>query len=113
MEILMSEENEFMFLPEYISDDDKDRAYYFINMLIEALPIKHGEKDDVINGVPVKLMYHKSAIKREADFKIYYLDKFYSTKFLHSKIHRYDAVTTNWLVAFILNHKKQIEEFII
>lgn len=109
---MASNVNDFVVLPEYVNSEDKDRAYYFINMLLETLPLKSDIKDGEIDGVNVKLSYHKTVLKREADFKVCYEKKYYSCKFLHSKIHRYGDLETNWLVAFILNHKKEIEEFI-
>lgn len=100
-------------VPEYVSDDDKNDAYYFIHMLTKSLPIKNEEKVFNVNGVNLKLLYHKTKLKREADLKIEYMGKFYSTKFLHSDLHHYSDLETNWLVSFILKNKKEIENFVL
>lgn len=102
----------FISLPEYINDDNRDEAHYFINMLLKSLKLRVQDKPGVIDGVNVLLIYNKTKMKREADFKINYNNQFYSSKFLHSKLHHYSDLETNWLVAFILNHKKEIENFI-
>lgn len=100
-------------VPEYVSNDDRNDAYYFIRMLTKSLPIKSEEKLSTINGVKLKLLYNKTVLKREADLQIEHMGKFYSTKFLHSDLHRYNDLETNWLVSFILNNKKEIENFVI
>ena len=108
----MSKEN-IISLPEYVDDNDKDDAYFFITMLLKSLPLKNDQKSGKIDNVDVILSYNKTKLKREADFKIKYNDKLFSTKFLHSKLHHYDELNINWLVAFVLNHKKEIEDFIV
>ena len=109
----MSENNNFISLPEYVSENDRDEAYYFIKMLLASLAIKSDTKTGVIDGFKVILTYNKTKLKRESDFKINYNNKLYSLKFLHSKLHHYSDLETNFLVSFVLNHKKQIEDFII
>ena len=99
-------------LPEYISSDERNQAYYFVNMLLKSLPIKKGEKTSTIDGVNVFLSYNKTKVKRESDLKIKYNDKLYSAKFLHSDLNHYNELDSNWLTAFILNHKKDIEDFV-
>ncbi|MBP0979754.1 MAG: hypothetical protein J6C55_03850 [Oscillospiraceae bacterium] len=109
----MSDDNRLVSLPEYISDSDRDEAYYFIKMLLESLALKLDTKTGVIDGFKVVLTYNKTKLKRESDLKIDYNNKLYSLKFLHSKLNHYSDLETNFLVAFVLNHKKQIEDFII
>lgn len=106
-------DNRFVSLPEYISENDRDEAYYFIKMLLGALSLKTDTKTGIIDGYDVVLTYNKTKLKREADFKINYNNKLYSFKFLHSKLNHYSDLETNFLAAFVLNHKKQIEDFII
>lgn len=101
-----------IFLPEYIDDNDKDSAHFFMDMLLKALPLKNEQKLGVIDNIDVVLTYNKTNLKREADFKIKHSGTFFSSKFLHSKLHHYNNLEVNWLVAFILNHKTEIENFI-
>ncbi len=100
-------------IPEYVDDDNRNEAHYFINMLLKSLPLKKEIKNGIIDNVNVKLIYNKTKLKRESDFQIDYNNKFYSTKFLHSDLHHYSDLETNWLVSFVLNHKKEIEDFIL
>jgi len=102
-----------VFVAEYITDEERDRAYEFINMLIGALPIKKGEKSGIIEGVQVKLTYHKSKLKREANFSINLDGEFYTTKYIHSKLNHYEPTVTNKITAFVLSNESAVEEFIM
>lgn len=96
-------------IAEYVSYEDKNSAHYFINMLLKSLPVKKDEKNVIIDGVNVVLTYNKTSLKREADMKILYEGKLYSTKFLHSDLHHYSDLITNWLTAYVINHKTDLE----
>ena len=102
-----------VFVEEYITDEERDRAYEFINMLTGALPIKKGEKIGVIESVEVKLVYHKSKLKREANFYINLDGEFYTAKYIHSKLNHYEPTITNKITAFILTNENAVEKFIL
>jgi len=102
-----------VFVEEYITDEERDRAYEFINMLMGALPIKKGEKIGEIEGVGVKLTYHKSKLKREANFYINLDGEFYTAKYIHSKLNHYEPTITNKITAFILSNQSAVEEYIM
>lgn len=104
--------NQSVWIPEYITDNDRDQAHYFINMLLRSLALKKEEKLGKISEFDVVLTYNKTKLKREADFKVKHNGKFFSLKFLHSKLSHYDELETNWLTAFVLNNKKEIENFV-
>ncbi len=105
--------NQSVWLPEYITENDRDEAYYFVNMLLKSLVLKTEDKIGKILDFDVILTYNKTKLKRESDLKVKYNNKFYSLKFLHSKLNHYSQLETNWLTAFVLNNKKQIEDFVL
>jgi len=102
-----------VYVEEYITDEDRDRAYEFINMLLDALPIKKGQKVGTVEGVEVKISYHKSKIKREANFYVGIDDDFYTAKYIHSKLNHYEPIITNKITAFILSNQGAVEQFIM
>lgn len=102
-----------IYVEEYIIDEERDRAYEFIRMLLKALPIKSDVKKGNVEGVNVMLKYHKTKMKNEADFYIDINDEFYTAKYIHSKLNHYKTSITNKLTVFILNNKDAVEEFIM
>lgn len=102
-----------VYVAEYITSEDRDRAYEFINMLLAALPIKNGEKTSVIDNKAVKLTYHRTKLKKEADFCVDIEGCLYTCKFIHSKLNHLEESVTNALTAFILSNQDDIERFIM
>ncbi|MGD9678828.1 MAG: hypothetical protein AB7V16_10860 [Vulcanibacillus sp.] len=102
-----------IYVEEYITDEERDRAYEFIRMLLKALPIKSDVKKGDVEGVNVMLTYHKTKMKNEANFYIDINDEFYTAKYIHSKLNHYKISITNKLTVFILNNKDAVEEFIM
>lgn len=102
-----------IYVEEYITDEERDRAYEFIRMLLKALPIKSDIKNGDVEGVNVMLKYHKTKMKNEANFYIDINGEFYTAKYIHSKLNHYKTSITNKLAAFILNNKDAVEEFIM
>lgn len=102
-----------LYVSDYISALERDKAYEFINMLLAALPISKNEKLDTIEGTEVKLTYNRTKLKKEANFYIKVDGEFYTAKYIHSKLNHYDESISNIMTAFILNNEKQVEKFII
>jgi len=102
-----------VYVADYITPIERDKAYELVNMLLSALPIKKGEKTGVIEGTEVKLTYNKSKLKKEANLFIKIEDDFYTAKFIHSKLNHYDESISNTMTAFILSNEEEVEKFIM
>lgn len=102
-----------VFVADYITDEERDRAYEYINMLLNALPIRKGEKTGVIEGREVRLTYHKTKLKREAAFYVNINGEFLTAKHIHSKLNHYEVSITNEITAFILSNQQAVEDFIM
>ncbi|QSX05551.1 hypothetical protein JYG23_12865 [Sedimentibacter sp. zth1] len=102
-----------VYVAEYISSIDRDKAYEFINMLLSALPIKKDEKVGSIESKNVKLNYNKTKLKKEANFYIEIDGEYYMAKYIHSKLNHYEECISNEITAFILSNEKEVENFIM
>lgn len=102
-----------VYVADYITSIERDKAFELVNMLLSALPIKKGEKTGTVEGTDVKLTYNKSKLKKEANFYIKVDDDFFTAKFIHSKLNHYDESISNTMAAFILSNEKEIEKFIM
>ena len=102
-----------VYLADYITSIERDKAYELVNMLLSALPIKNGEKTGVIEGTELKLTYNKTKLKKEANLFIKINDEFYTAKFIHSKLNHYDESISNTMTAFILSNEEEVEKFIL
>lgn len=102
-----------VYVAEYVSSNDRDRAYEFVNMLLSALPVKKDIKNGSIEGKNVKLEYNKTKLKKEANFFIELNGEFYMAKYIHSKLNHYEEYITNEITAFILSYQDEVEDFIM
>ena len=102
-----------VYLADYITSIERDKAFELVNMLLSALPIKNGEKAGVIEGTEIKLTYNKTKLKKEANLFIKINDEFYTAKFIHSKLNHYDESISNTMTAFILSNEEEVEKFIL
>lgn len=102
-----------VYLADYITSIERDKAFEFVNMLLSALPIKKEEKNGTIEGTEVKLTYNKSKLKKESNFYIKIEDVFCTAKFIHSKLNHYDESLSNAMTAFILSNEEEVEKFIM
>lgn len=97
---------------EDITNSDKIDAHNIVNVLLKILPISKKEKTGIVDGFQIKLIYPKIPTKRDSNLLIYMNDEWYSLKFLHPSLNKYNFITTNELTAFVLNHQEEVEQFI-
>ncbi|MCD8500474.1 MAG: hypothetical protein LRY71_00790 [Bacillaceae bacterium] len=99
-----------LYVAEHIKSYDRDKAHYFMELLLKSLPIKRGEIEFELDGVELKLKFNKTPMKREADLQMKLEETFYSCKHLHSKLNVVPSMIVGELVAFVLNHETELEQ---
>ena len=102
-----------VYLADYITSIERDKAYELVNMLLSAQPIKSGEKTGVIEGIELKLTYNRTKLKKEANLFIKINNEFCTAKYIQSKLNHYDESISNTMTAFILSNEEAIEKFIM